>query len=444
MAENKLTDKSLRALKPSDREQVIGDGGGLWVRILPAAKGGATNFYYRFQYSDKERRYNCGSYPETSLAEARRNRNSARTLVKQGIDPVEQETEAKSAAEAAMAAQRLEKTVDGLFEDWERVYLCAHHKDRGAFTRSAYDLDVKPTIGSMRAREVRLPHVIRVIDTLLDRGVRRKANMVLSLLRQMFRHGLGRGIVDTDPTLGISKKQAGGKESPVERNLSEAEIKDLHTKLNQSGLHPRMIAALRLILATGARVGEITKARWADVDLNAKTWYVPAEHSKNGRAHLIHLSDFALQQVAVMTEYRTNSYLLAATRTKPDEKGNRPDKSLSAKTVSKAVHDRIRTEALKGRTQSTGVLMLEGGEWSPHDLRRTMASRMGDLGVAPHVIERCLNHIQQGIVAVYQRQEYLLERQAAFELWGSKLTALTNAPAKAPGSIKRARVKATA
>lgn len=424
MAENKLTDKSLRALKPTEREQLVGDGGGLWIRILPVAKGGTVNFYYRFQVSGKERRYNCGSYPDTSLAEARRSRNTARALVEQGIDPVEQATEAKATTEAALAAQRLEKTVDGLFEDWERVYLSAHHKDGGAFARAAYTLDVKPTIGPMRAREVRLPHIIRVIDGLLDRSVRRKANMVLSLMRQMFRHGLGRGIVDTDPTLGISKKQAGGKETPVERNLSDAEIKELHTKLNQSGLHPRMIAALWLILATGARVGEITKARWSDVDLTANTWHIPAEHSKNGREHLIQLSDFAKQQLNAMAEYRSNSYLLAGARTRVTSNGVKPDTPLSEKTITKAVHDRIRSVALKGRTQSTGVLMLTGGEWSPHDLRRTMASRMGDLGVAPHVIERCLNHIQQGIVAVYQRQEYMVERQAAFELWGSQLTAL--------------------
>ncbi len=426
MAENKLTDKSLRALKPTNKEQTVGDGGGLWVRVLPVAKGGTVNFYYRFLIKNKERRYNCGSYPNTSLADARRKRNSARELIEQGIDPVEQEAETKASTEAALAAQRLEKTVDELFEDWARVYLSAHHKDGGSFARAAYQLDAMPIIGSMRARDVRLPHIIRVIDSVLERGVRRKANLVLSQLRQMFRHGLGRGIVDTDPTLGISKKQAGGKETPVERNLSETEIKELNSKLNQSGLHPRMIAALRLVLATGARVGEITKARWSDLDLCEKTWNIPAENAKNSRAHLIHLSDFALQQINILTEYRSNSYLLAGSRTKADSTGAKPDVPLSEKTITKAVHDRIRSVALKGRTQSTGVLMLPGGEWSPHDLRRTMASRMGDLGVAPHVIERCLSHIQQGIVAVYQRQEYMVERKAAFDLWGAKLAALMN------------------
>ena len=78
MPHNRLTHKTLRALKPDTKEQVLGDGGGLWLRVLPETSGGAFNFYYRFSFNGKERRYNCGSYPETSLAEARTRRDRAR------------------------------------------------------------------------------------------------------------------------------------------------------------------------------------------------------------------------------------------------------------------------------------------------------------------------------------------------------------------------------
>ena len=71
MAENKLTDKHLRGLKPGPSEKTLGDGGGLWVRVMPTDKGGSINFYYRFQFGGKERRYNCGTYPDISLAMAR-------------------------------------------------------------------------------------------------------------------------------------------------------------------------------------------------------------------------------------------------------------------------------------------------------------------------------------------------------------------------------------
>jgi hypothetical protein len=104
LPENKLTDKHLRAAKPLDTEQVLGDGGGLWVRLLPASKGGAVNFYYRFQVAGKERRYNCGTYPETSLAQARERRNAARNLVRMGIDPVLQENNDRMARAAAQSS----------------------------------------------------------------------------------------------------------------------------------------------------------------------------------------------------------------------------------------------------------------------------------------------------------------------------------------------------
>ncbi|MBU0753282.1 MAG: tyrosine-type recombinase/integrase [Gammaproteobacteria bacterium] len=416
MAENKLTDRHLRNLKPALDEQLLGDGGGLWVRVLPISKGGSLNFYYRFQFSGKERRFNCGSYPDTTLAQAREKRNIARALVKSGIDPVAKEENDRIARSTAQAMERMEKTVKDLFEDWERVYLSAHRKDGGTAVKAAVERDVLPVIGSMKAKDVRLPHVVQVIDRILERKARRTANMVLSLMRQMFRHGLGRGIVETDPTLALSKKQAGGKETPVDRNLNHDEIKDLSHKLGNCGLHVTMQASIRFLLATGARIGELLKARWADIDSKDKTWTIPAENSKNSRQHLIHLSAYARKQLEVLKSGRPGPYLL---------NGMKPGTLMSDKSLSKAIRDRIRSEPLQRRTAQTGKLLLAGGEWSPHDLRRTMASRMGDLGIEPHIIERCLNHIQQGIVGVYQRQEYLAERKAAFEKWGRKLASLS-------------------
>jgi len=417
MAENKLTDKHLRQLKPAATEEVIGDGGGLWVRVLPAAKGGAINFYYRYEFSGKERRYNCGTYPATSLAQARERRNVARSIVKSGIDPVIQQEMDKSARTVAQAVERMEKTVKDLLSDWKRFYLSAHRKDGGAEVEAFMNRDVIPLLGAMRAKDVRLAHVNEVIERVLARGARRTANVTLSLMRQMFRHGLAKGIVETDPTLTLTKKQAGGKETPVDRNLPLDEIAELHGKLAESDLHEKMKAAIWFLLATGARIGELLKARWADIDEREKIWTIPAENSKNGRAHLIHLSAFAMKQLKTMKDFKEGPFLLS---------GRDPKSSLSDKTVSKAIRDRIRKEPLKRRTPRSGTLLLSGGEWSPHDLRRTMASRMGDLGIQPHVIERCLNHIQQGIVGVYQRQEYLKERKAAFDQWGRTLATATN------------------
>jgi hypothetical protein len=111
MAQNLLTDKALRALKPGAKETTHGDGGGLWIRVFPKDSGGAINFYYRFELANKERRFNCGTYPATTLAEARKRRDVARNLVKQGIDPVEKAKVDRAANTAAQILQQSEKTV---------------------------------------------------------------------------------------------------------------------------------------------------------------------------------------------------------------------------------------------------------------------------------------------------------------------------------------------
>ncbi len=417
MAENKLTDKHLRKLKPNDYERVVGDGGGLWIRVLPVSKGGAINFYYRYEIGGKERRYNCGTYPATTLALARTRRNSARTLVKSGIDPSLKDESDRAARAAAQALEQMEKTVSELFMDWKWVYLSAHRKDGGKEVEATIRRDVLSQIGHMKAKDVKLANVVHVIDKVLNRGARRTANLVLSLIRQMFRHGLARGIVETDPTVALSRSQAGGKEKTADRNLSMGEIAELRNKIPAARLHLKFEAAIWLLLATGTRVGELLKAKWEHIDFDEKIWTIPSVNSKNRRIHHIHLSHFAITQLRKLHDHRSGPFLL---------NGRDSEKPISDKSLSKAVRDRIREEPLSKRSSKSMTLLLSGGEWSPHDLRRTMASRMGDLGVEPHVIERCLNHIQQGIVGVYQKQEYLSARKAAFEVWGQQLEIICN------------------
>ena len=435
MAQNLLTDKALRALKPGATETVHSDGGGLWVRVLPENRGGAINFYYRFELANKERRFNCGSYPATALSQARKRRDAARALVRQGIDPVAKAEADRAANTAAQALQQSEKTVQQLFDDWKAVYLSAHRKDAGKSVEDLFRKDVFPEIGAIKAKAVRVANVVQVIDRLLSRGARRTANMALSSMRQMFRHGIGRGFVETDPTLTLSKKHAGGTAAPVDRNLSVQEIKGLALRMPKSGLPRRLQAAIWLLLATGARVGELSKSKWAEFDTGKKVWQIPGTNSKNGRAHLIHLSSFALKQVKVLQELAEGDFVMT---------GRAPQTHIDDRTISKAIRDRIRAQPLVGRTTNAETLRLSGGEWSVHDLRRTFASRLGDLGVAPHVIERCLNHVQAGIVKVYQQQEYLAERKAAFDRWGTLLNKLTKAETRVakPKTPRAAKTKA--
>lgn len=423
VAEKLLTDKKLRAAEAREREYLLKDGGSLYARVRATSSGEASiTWQFFFKWNGKTERLSIGPYPEVSLAQARRRRDEARVQLR--MDPPEHPVlEARrrvAQAHAEAVAEGLERTVRGLFDDWQAVYLTHHRKDGGAAALACFEHDVFPYVGKLRARAVTRAQISAIIDRILARGARRQANAALSLLKQMFAHGVVRGLVDADPTYGFSKRHAGGIERSRERVLSEPELAALAAKLPGSGLSAALQAAVQLLLATGARIGELNQARWSDIDLKAATWLMPKENTKNGRAHLVPLSRFALAALGTLALCRQGDYLL------PSRDGQAP---IDAKALAKALRDRQRKKALKNRSQSAlGTLALSGGDWSPHDLRRTFATHLAELGTPPHVVERCLNHTMQGVMAVYNRHDYLPERKLALDAWGAELERIFAGP----------------
>lgn len=436
MKQRPLTAKRLENATAGSNDQWLLDNNGLYARVH---KGSADHrpritFVYRYKTGGKTRWHRLGEYSTAyRLADARRDHAKARNQRDQGLDPSRERERLKADNAAKEQAQALEKTMRGLFEDWEKKHLKGQRKDGGAMVRQFIESDVLQYIGKIKARDVTRQDLVQLIDRIADRGSNRKANAVLSLLKQMYKHGLARGIVDADPTYGLTKAHAGGKETPRERNLAPAEITALAKVLPDANLPDRLQAALWLLLATGARVGELIRAEWREFDLDARTWTIPAERSKNKKQHIVYLSDFAVRWLKVLQDKGTTTLLF---------EGRKEREPLSEKWISKCLRDRQRTKAFKKRTTKTGVLLLDGGEWRAHDLRRTMASRMGDLGIAPHVIEKCLNHTLGGILAVYQRQDYLAERREAFDTWGRYLERITTADASNVIELPRTRQRA--
>jgi integrase len=190
------------------------------------------------------------------------------------------------------------------------------------------------------------------------------------------------------------------------------------------------------MLSTACRIGEISSAQWVDVDLENATWQIPAEHSKNGKPHLVNLSLFAVGQ---FNEIKNRQQELAKRKKEENKKEECEQKwvfpatqkeniSVDPKSLTKQIADRQRgnAAAMKKRSPLTNSLTLSGGKWTPHDLRRTGATLMATLGVRPDVIEKCLNHTEQNkIMRIYQRSELRPEMQSAWKLLGERLELLT-------------------
>lgn len=339
----KLTDRQIRSLKADAKDQFYADGEGLYLRV---SKSGTKTFHYRKQAAGKNAWVKLGTYPETSLLQAR-------TLL----------TQLTSGNELA--------TVESVYKLFRKVVLCKYK--RPEISESRFALDILPKLGNKAVALVTKRDITNVLQGILDRGSPVSANRTLADLKHFFQFAWERGYIETNPSDGVTRKAIGGKEAPRDRALSWEEIGSFLATLRVCGMDIGTKAALYLCLLTGQRASEVLEImRTGSCDLAT---------TKSGRVHKVH---FSIQVRAVLKLLR----------------GLPPPKD-----------HRVLSHALR-RISAT---------FTPHDLRRTMATRLPDLGVMPHIIEKMLNHKMEGVMAVYNHAEYLPERQAAWSLWGYEL-----------------------
>lgn len=439
-----ITDKQMNS-KPGRSVWLTEDAprgcGRFIARIM---KSGDRLFYFRYTNSSGERVFlPIGNYDQSgndglTLREARSKAGELSRRYQDGIRDLKEYQEAKEAArkathEAEMARleaerdaasaekarQAARKTVTELFEHWADIDL-KNRKDGGAEVRRLFEKDVLPRIGLLAVEDVKKGNVVEVVDAQLNRGVTRLAKLTLSLIRQMFRFAVDRDLIEHDPTASIRKAKIGGKDVERDRVLSDDEIKALAKQIPGAQMLPSTSIAIWVMLTTCCRIGELIRARWIDVDFEQGIWKIPAENSKNGKPHEIALSSFAVACFEDLMKLSGDSHWCY-----PNSNDSAP---ICPKSITKQIRDRqlaAGKEPNKGRSSQGQALILSGGKWTPHDLRRTGATIMTALGVIPEVAERCLNHTEENRVKrVYQRHSYGPEKKKAWEMLGAHLAGL--------------------
>lgn len=414
-------------LKPKDKPLDIHDSQvkGLVFRVAP---NGSKSWILRYHYKEGSE----WKQTKTSLGPFRLSRNdstgltvsAARTEAERiknevkhkGADPVADRR--KRAIERAKEKANTILVME-LFELWANTDLVKRN-DNGAEARRMMQKDVLPFIGNLNIKEVRKGHIIEITDRILRRGVNRMAKVVFSLVRQMFRFAVMRDYLEVDPIGLVSKKSIGGVNVERDRVLSEEEIRELALMLPQANMAETSIFAIWIALSTCCRIGELLRARWANVDFERKTWLIPAKHSKNKKEHIIFLSDFTMAQFRNLHEITGEGEWCF-----PASRGAGP---VCSKTITKQVADRQRCNTpYSKRSKQTHALLLSRGIWKPHDLRRTGATLMNALGILPEVAERCLNHTEENKVKrIYQRYGYEKEMKDAWEILGQRLNLFIN------------------
>jgi integrase len=207
------------------------------------------------------------------------------------------------------------------------------------------------------------------------------------------------GLVENNPTIGTRKPQAN---KPRERVLSDEELVAIW-KACKDDDYGRII---RLLILLGARRQEIGGIAWSELDLDGGTWTLPAERSKNGRKHALPLMPMALDIIRAVPRMVSREQLF----------GLRSEDGFNSWDKGKAAIAR------------SGV-----SNWTPHDIRRTVATRMADIGIMPHIIEEILGHVgghKGGVAGIYNRSSYEREVRNALALWESRINELTGGERK--------------
>lgn len=420
MAMNKITDLAYRNLKAADKEQLVADGGGLVIRIRSKDDGGTVSFRLAYRITGKQRWITLEA---KALAAARAERDQYKELIKQGLDPtierklnLERTRAAQLAEQAELAKLESLITVNKLFERWTTTDL-TERKDLAEITRM-FTKDVLPMLGLLNVVDIKKAHITEVTDKLKMRGATHLARNLLKLMRQMFRFAVDRDIIEFDPTASLSVTKTTTKPTERDRVLSDDEIRLLKIKMPDAGFMPLTECAIWIMLSTCCRVGELSKAQWKHIDFQNKTFVIPSENSKNGKTHTIFLSDFALQRFELLAKTRQSDEWLFLNRTKTSH--------VCDKSLSKQIDGRQNSVIHSNRSSNNEALTLPNGKWTPHDLRRTGATIMGNLGVQSDVIEKCLNHSQENkLKRVYQHQKLEAEQAQAWKLLGDRLNILT-------------------
>jgi integrase len=413
MATGKLSATLVDKAKPREKEYFLGDGNGLYLRVRPE---GSKSWILRYQFNKKPHKMGLGVFGLTgvSLGGARKAAKQAHDDLAQGKDPKRAREEREADEEARREAETRRMTVRQMAALWFERGL-GGRKDQGAEARRSLEKDILPALGDVPVEALTRKQVAEALSGVAKRAPA-VARELLGDLRQMFGFGVRNDYIENDPTMHL-KKDDYGRKAPRVRELS-GEIPQLARLLPGSGLKAASQAAIWIMLSTCCRVGEVIQARWEHVDLEAGTWRIPIENSKNRKEHTVYLSAFAQRHFQTLRNLSAGSLWVL-----PDsQKGGHVD----LKSLAKQITDRQRQERepMRRRSRGTGTLMLPRGQWKPHDLRRTGATLMGELGVREDVINRCLNHAQKTLDRSYLLHEIRGMQEDAWKRLGERLGTL--------------------
>ena len=383
-----LTDTKIKSLKPKDKAYKLADANGLYIYVTTK---GAKFWRQKYRINNREKLLSHGEYPFVSLSEARRIRDEARALIKQGKDP--------SITKKTLKTDKL-NSFEAIARQWHEKQTPDWSPNHTKKVIVSLEKDILPQIGSIPIKEVSTPILLDALRQIEKRGAYEQARRVAQRCDSVFNYAIAAGLLDYNPVQGIQK----ALKKPKKQNYNTIEPKELPAfveALKAVNAHPIVKLATEMLMLTFVRTGELIGAQWDEFDLENQLWEIPAHRMKKNRTHLVPLSDRVIE---ILTELRVHT-------------GNRKWVFASPqKPINKLSNNAI-LQLLKR--------MGYAGKMTGHGFRHLASTSLNEMGYNTDAIERQLAHKDDSTRGVYNKAEMISERIRIMQDWSSYIANVT-------------------
>ena len=390
VANQKLTKSHIDDLEPQAADKIYWDADikGFGLKVTPKGRKVFLVQHRPKGHTGAAKKYVIGKYGEWTLQSARDRAREVMMESSKGIDT--------GTTERAMRHKQSTDRVSDLVEQFLEKH--ASQNKSAAEVGRMLRREVVPKIGNRSVHNITKHDVNLIIEEIAKRGSPIMANRVLANVRKFFNWCVARAVIDVSPAQGIP---AITRERSRDRVLTKDETRSVLMAARQIGFPFGTI--VELLFLTAQRLNEVAEMRWSELDLESSLWTLPAARAKNGKAHDVHLSKWAVTLLRSIPRIAL-----------PD--GSETD----------FVFTTTGTTAVSGFSKAKSQIdkLSQVTNWRLHDIRRTVVTEMSKMGVPVHVADAILNHKSgtiSGVTAVYQRNEFTNERKQAMTDWADLL-----------------------
>ncbi|WP_336993847.1 integrase domain-containing protein [Lelliottia amnigena] len=386
-----LTNNEILKSKPREKDFTLHDGDGLFLLVKTSGKK-LWRFRYQRPNSASRTNLSLGSYPALTLAAARQIRDQHLSLLAQGIDPQQQQE---------MVSEQRQVELDSVFStvaaNWFQLKSKSVTPDYAKDIWRSLDKDVFPAIGEIPVQEIKARTIIEALEPIKAREALETVRRLVQRINEIMIYAVNTGLLDANPASGVGM----AFERPKKQNmptLRPEELPMLMRSLTLSNLSVPTRCLIELQLLTLTRPSETSGARWAEIDLDANLWTIPAERMKAKKEHMIPLSPQAKEILGVMKPISFHREYIFPSR-------NDPKLPMNSQTANAAL-------------KRIGY----GGKLVAHGLRAIASTAMNEAGFNSDVIEAALAHTDKNEVRrAYNRSTYLKLRYELMNWWGTEI-----------------------